>query len=63
MAQEKETCALVLVGCFWLFNLENTNNNSKLQQATKRNLQEEGTGDQISDAGREPDADQHATEP
>ena len=23
MAQEKETCALVLVGCFWLFNLEN----------------------------------------
>ena len=24
MAQEKETCALVLVGRFWLFNLENT---------------------------------------
>ena len=23
MAQEKDTCALVLVGCFWLFNLEN----------------------------------------
>ena len=23
VAQEKETCALVLVGCFWLFNLEN----------------------------------------
>ena len=24
VAQEKETCALVLVGCFWLFNLENS---------------------------------------
>ena len=24
VAQEKETCALVLVGCFWLFSLENS---------------------------------------
>ena len=29
MAQEKETCALVLVGRFWLFNLENSNTHCK----------------------------------
>lgn len=45
-------------------NKEETNKNSKLRQATAKNLQEdEGTDVQISDAGRQPDADQHAAEP